>query len=449
MGAFLRSESNDEDNPVAAQLTSPTAVAACEQHGPLFQLPPEIIYQILSYLSSPSLVSLSRSCHKLRSIAQNDLLWAQLLRDTLPSKDFPENPFPSSSYHDLYLAHHPYWFLPKHKIWISDDPHVGRFMICRFDARRGCIEGYRLLAERNPSLGVTWPHNPAVQIHLFNPLVHLWLDDPLIKLPYEPRSPSNKRHHKQHWPWDDEVKMTVGRPGYNTSASVFLTRNIPETLQNKSMSLWPPATIPSMPRVRAASHDRFKDPAHRPTKYEEMSQTTFRMRHWSQFRSGMSHFGVRMGEEVSTWSTLDPALFTPTAEKPYNGIYVGDYAAHGCEFLLVMQTDKAPPVPEPRGSSLYYRDTQAYYEAEAPNASNSDTPNRLGESNANFQGAIEAIKLTGDPNIPRGEHSFIADDIGPNGFIRVADEQPFPGARIVKSRGHVAARGFQDGQSAD
>jgi hypothetical protein len=62
-----------------------------------------------------------------------------------------------------------------------------------------------------------------------------------------------------------------------------------------------------------------------------------------------------------------------------------------------------------------------------------------------YKGSIEAIKLTGDPNVPRGEHTFIADDIGAAGFIRVAQEPPFQGARIVKCRGHIAARGFQEG----
>jgi hypothetical protein len=62
-------------------------------------------------------------------------------------------------------------------------------------------------------------------------------------------------------------------------------------------------------------------------------------------------------------------------------------------------------------------------------------------------GRIEAIKLTGDMNIPRGEYSFIAPDIGTGGFVRVADEEIFRGARIVRSAGHLAQRGFRDGES--
>jgi hypothetical protein len=62
-----------------------------------------------------------------------------------------------------------------------------------------------------------------------------------------------------------------------------------------------------------------------------------------------------------------------------------------------------------------------------------------------LKGSLEAIKLTGDPNVPRGEISWISDDIGPDGLVRIAVERPFRGARMVRSRGHVAHLGFIDG----
>jgi hypothetical protein len=62
------------------------------------------------------------------------------------------------------------------------------------------------------------------------------------------------------------------------------------------------------------------------------------------------------------------------------------------------------------------------------------------------QGRLEAIKLTGDPNVPRGQYSFIAEDIGPKGLIRVATDEPFVGSRIVHAGGHVAGLGFRDGK---
>ncbi|EXJ96462.1 hypothetical protein A1O1_01588 [Capronia coronata CBS 617.96] len=422
-------------------------VIPVEQNAPFLQLPSEIVYQILLYLPCQSLVSLSRTCRQLRELAQEDLLWANLLRPNLPPQDFPPDPYPSSSYRDLYISHHPYWFLPRHKIWISDESYIGRIMICKFDPRRGCIEGYRLLADRTPSSGILWPYKPSVVIHSFQPKVHLWLDDPILKLPHD-IVPFNTR---QGW-WEAEIKMSVGRPGHNTSASFFLARDIPEHLQDNRMVVWPPRTIPGMPRVRAASVDNFRGAGHKPQKYDQISQTTFRLRQWSQFSTGMAHFGIRVGEEVSTWSTIDPALYTPTPEKPYQGIYVGDYAGHGCEFLLVMQTDKAPSAPF-RPTSTYFRAMLGLREDEESGEEDEwEQSTHASSSQATVQdydedlyhGAIEAVKLTGDPNIPRGEHTFIADDIGPNGLIRIAQEHPFRGARVVKSRGHVAVRGFQN-----
>ncbi|KAG8533191.1 uncharacterized protein KY384_001974 [Bacidia gigantensis] len=66
------------------------------------------------------------------------------------------------------------------------------------------------------------------------------------------------------------------------------------------------------------------------------------------------------------------------------------------------------------------------------------------EAAARPSGRLEAIKLTGDTNVPRGELSWFADDIGDSGLIGIADDETFEGARIVKSMGHIADRGFQN-----
>lgn len=458
-----KSSTQQESEATQAEIVSLSDIDTMEQpniakqDGRFLRLPGEILLQIATHLHCQSLVSLSRTCRQLRSTAFDDKLWANLLRPYIPDDDYPLDPYPSASYRDLYITHHPYWFVPQQKLWISDDPHTGRVMLCKFDSRRGCIEGYRLLAERGPSQSLYWPYNLNVMIHTFTPRVHLWMDDPVLKLPHD-IVPFNT---KQGW-WEGEIKMSVGRPGHNTSASFFLARDLPNEAVGPGTEVWPPRTIPEMPRVRAASSDKFRGKGHKPQKYDEISQTTFRMRHWSQFSSGMSHLGVRIGEEVSTWSTLDPALYTPTPEKPYQGIYVGDYAGHGCEFLLVMHTDKAPFGPERGDDSIFssyrlraeliessyaYDDPNQTSHQAAPSLDHMPADAAARDPEASFHGALEAIKLTGDPNIPRGEHTFIADNIGSGGFIRNASEHPFCGARVVKSRGHVAARGFLHGKS--
>jgi len=77
-----------------------------------------------------------------------------------------------------------------------------------------------------------------------------------------------------------------------------------------------------------------------------------------------------------------------------------------------------------------------------------------------FKGQLVATKLTGDPNVPRGEISFIAPDIGAHGVVGFAHDPVFfegeeededdptfarrPGKRIVRSVGHVAQHGFRN-----
>jgi hypothetical protein len=98
---------------------------------------------------------------------------------------------------------------------------------------------------------------------------------------------------------------------------------------------------------------------------------------------------------------------------------------------------------------LRNEDDSSEDELEDPDPAPEASSNIAHEDDGIHRGAIEAVKLTGDPNIPRGEHTFIADDIGPAGLIRIAEEHPFRGARVVKSRGHVAARGFLNGESGN
>ena len=90
-------------------------------------------------------------------------------------------------------------------------------------------------------------------------------------------------------------------------------------------------------------------------------------------------------------------------------------------------------------------------EASSSTIDNNFDANVLEESTQELEdepcyGRLEAVKLTGDPNVPRGEYTWIAEDIGSKGLIRIAHEQVFKGARVVKSLGHVAEREFRNGK---
>ncbi|KAJ5430234.1 Protein of unknown function DUF3506 [Penicillium cf. griseofulvum] len=144
------------------------------------KLPAEIIQDIASYLSAPDLACLGATCRALVCHVSNDFLWAKLVNGRLP--DPIQNPGPFESFRRLYLAYHPCWFIPQHKIWFADNEHTGMLVIARYDNLRGVIEAYQVVAERRTAGFQTWASNPEVIIQSFEPSVHLALCDPVLSL---------------------------------------------------------------------------------------------------------------------------------------------------------------------------------------------------------------------------------------------------------------------------
>ncbi|KAJ5536276.1 hypothetical protein N7513_009462 [Penicillium frequentans] len=366
----------------------------------LDKLPAEIIHEILSYLPARDLARVSASCQVLSEHGSDDRLWANLVNSHLPSSISDSGPFPS--FRRLYLAHLSYWFIPQYKIWFADNEHTGNLILARYDNRRGVIEAYRLIADRGSPNFQMWQSNPDVMIQSFDPKVVLWLDDPVLFLkdpaPMEPRAACQT--------WKMERQMPMAAEAQSVFSSILLCPKEDPQPQINQGPLWPPVTIPSEHRIRREnSPQRLPDPKCA----SEASERAFRIRRWANFHVVLS---PGRNEARTTYATLNPSLYVPTKEKPYQGIWVGDYSAHGCEFLLFIQ----------RG-------------VQSQDAEDGDT----GPS-----GSLEAVKLTGDPNVPRGQISFVANDIGPGGLVRVDDREPFENARIVRCLGHVAGIGFQD-----
>lgn len=345
---------------------------------------------------------MSRTCRIFAEHGSNDHLWASLVNSHIPFHI--DDPGPFDSFRRLYLAHLPYWFIPQNKIWFSDTEAHGCLILARYDNRRGVIEAYRVIADRRTPKFHIWEAHPDVMIQSFDPKISLWLDDPVLLLkdhePSNPIAPCQK--------WNPDRRMPMAAESQHVFSSLMLCpKELPG--DNKVTSparLWPPAMVPSTERI---SRIIYSTGTSLPSCASEASSIGFRIKRWANFRLQMTPTD---NEAISNYATIDPSLYVPTKEKPYQGIWVGDYSAHGCEFLLIYQLTQ----PGDREGSEQWN-------------------------------TLRAVKLTGDPNVPRGEVTFVAHDIGPNGLVRVADEEPFAGARIVHCFGHVAGLGFRDGKS--
>jgi hypothetical protein len=343
------------------------------------------------------------------------------------------DPAPFDSFKSLYISHHPLWFLVRNKIWFSDAVSTGRLILARYDPRRGAIEAFRIVTQPSARQSESWLWDPNVVIHSFAPRVRLWFDDPLIQ--FDKFIPSSHKARRE-WP-KSELRMPMAAEAQRVFNSFILCRKVfPEKHNYSPKLLWPPETIPSDDRVHICydEHLSFQGLEDKPQHLDEICESAFRLKRWIQFGNYMaiSHIGT----VISTYATLRPDFYVPTKEKPYQGIWVGDYTDHGSEFLLFLQRDE----PSPSDHSTARTPT-----SDQDGLNPASLPSQVGTP-AHPKGRLEAIKLTGDANVPRGEISFLADDIGPGGLIRIADEDIFKGARIVRSKGHIAGTNFRNGE---
>ena len=157
--------------------TSPSSAQSMAATSPscLLALPVELISHILSFLPPPHLAQISRSCRVIRTLADSDILWSRFVQQALASDVQIKSPTPWKTWKELYASHHPYWFLPKHRIWIADRALggggvvMGAVIVVRYDPRRGCIEGYRLVARHGQHEIYTWDYDHDVIVHNISP----------------------------------------------------------------------------------------------------------------------------------------------------------------------------------------------------------------------------------------------------------------------------------------
>ncbi|PHH68496.1 hypothetical protein CDD82_511 [Ophiocordyceps australis] len=456
--------------PPPTTTAATTATDAMAPRRCLLQLlPPELIDSILAHLPPCDLAVVSACCSLLRKHALADGHWRRCVEQNVPCQEL-EGPGPCASFRELYASHDLVWFLPRHKVWFCDRDLTGRLMIARFDARRGCIEGYQLLAVRRRTSVEQWAADNQVVIHHFEPHVKLHLDKPVLHfgLRGPGKGSSSSRPRRGGNRFADEMPLALADRTGALFCNFLLTRAIDiNTLGYAARgfpydNVWPPPTVPASHRVAGAHSGQAVvdlSPNDHPRTRAQVSDRCFRIRQWMQmsgsppplFSAGvspvsgfdafshvlgsMTHHpgpeGIHIGEEIITYATLDPVCYTPTPTRPWRGIWVGDYSGHGCEFLLFNQPDE-PPVTDAQLSLVRGQDeSQAAWQQRRLHA-------RI------YRGRLEGIKLTGDPSVPRGEYTFVAPDLGRDGQVGVATEPPFTGAVIVQSKGHVAGTGFVD-----
>lgn len=421
--------SNNLPKPIAMgnNKTSTTQRGA----SPFVLLPSEILYMILSCVPPPSLAALSSTCRHLFKHTQNDLIWMNLVNSNLPHP--LSDPAPFRTWRELYISQFPMWFVARNKIWFSDVIDTGKLIVTRYNPRRCIIEGYRVVAKHTFRQFETWPYDTEVLIHSFKPQVTLWTDDPVVQLVKFVPTPSIR---SMDWRLG-EIRMPMAIEAQRVFNNFIVCAKMPrEDVENSEKIVWPPRIIPSDERVDVSDQQSlaFKPRGNIPKSYEDICTSAFQVKRWAQ----LGNFGAVFDENniISTFASLQPELYTPTREKPYQGIWVGDYSGHGSEFLLVLQRggpftnsldDGHPDTEDDSSSSTYF--SSAGSALPAP------------------RGRLEAIKLTGDPNVPRGQITFFAEDIGAGGLIRIADEDLFKGARVVRSQGHIASTNFRDGET--
>ncbi|KAI0169388.1 F-box domain-containing protein [Hypoxylon sp. FL1284] len=423
---------------------SPPTSSRCHfDASPFLDLPSELIDAIFCWLSPLELATVSQVCRVLHNHASFDSQWKRHVLSNLP-KHRITSPYPCKTWRELYISHDPHWFLTKHKLWFCDRELTGQMIIVRYDERRGCIEGYQLLATRNREGSEPWLADQNVHIHYFEPTVKLHMDKPILELSVDSLENIARVRSASFRHFFSEQPMRMNNGSDPRISNFLLAKPLSKAALAGRMAnefphgyVWPSPAIPARHRVTgqpagvhplatSVNYTRSTAAMWQPRTRSEASDQIFRIRQWMEM--GPPTLGVHFAEEVVTYSTLDPVLYTPTAEKPWRGIWVGDYSGHGCEFLLINQHEVDGEKDEKPLTRLEGESEAAFQERFL--------------SERVHRGRLEGIKLTGDANVPRGEYSFVADDLGADGFIGISQEPPFQGARVVKSKGHIAHLGF-------
>ncbi|KAG0134666.1 hypothetical protein HOY82DRAFT_577176 [Tuber indicum] len=358
--------------------------------------PNEVLQLVFQNLNGVSLARCSAVCSHWRELidpsdpATPDYLWARQA-SSLRLK----SPTPYTRFRDLYASLRDHLWLHG-KIWMSNRLWTGYILLSTYNLETGAIDLTNVVAARPGGSGredsAPWSRNESIFVSSFDPQVSLWTL-PLLSFDKDTVLDPN----------DNEIKPPTQEQYFY--CSLFRASAIPPEVQVSSKKYWPPPHIPATERtsdVLSCINGHHESNLF----HGDAIDSVFRIRRWVVFGGApvpsvaVSRSGV--DNQVETFATIREEHYTPDKDHPYRGIWVGNYSSHGYEFILFHQ----------------------------------ETSTKL-----------KAVKITGDLNVPRGEITFVVDDL--KTVIRVADEREWPGAKVISARAQIAFHQFQSSKMID
>lgn len=330
------------------------------------------MFQVLSFLSCFDLARLSGTSTRMHEICATPSLWAPFVRLFRLPPSYPQR---------LLVAtlHEHIWLRPR--LWWSDRSSSGHLVASTFDPTSNTIALRSILTPHIHSNISYWSRDPSVRI--FTPTIKVcrWREPVITLGPDVHPDPHTGQIHEYS-------------QGGTLTTRIFRVSPLPPAAPPGSAGVWPPRCVPSdVDRCRCGG---LRGEPSQPSSLLEASTDLFQLRR--EFLFGMAP----LRGELETFSAIPEAWYTPTASRPYRGIFVGEVVNCGYQTVMFLQPT----------------DTR-----------------------------IEAVKLTGGPNatggpdIPRGEFLFVVGDL--RDTVRIADEAEWPGAHVIRAAARVTERSMK------